>query len=208
MGTLGELRAEFGDEFFTRKTAAGPTHNWHELCVCGHLDKYHATSTGGAYRVPEPTVKISRGVEWTQVVSFTGCVGALRPRGFQESTESADRETLVTTMTVHPTCPCTSFTPVARIDRPNRYTNQRIPVDRSDRSRHPFVLGLKAFSTHLSRRRAALADPTWPDREFERRFEWLPGKRVCGISKCQATDAVWPVFVHDDRSELRCPAHR
>jgi len=208
MGTLDELRDQFGDDFFTRTTAAQPTQNWHTLCVCGHLDRYHATATGGGYVVPEPTTIALRGETWTQVVVFTGCVGALRSRTFDAETVTSDREKLITTQTIHPTCPCIEFRPVARIDRPNRFCNQRMPTDLTDQARHPFQVGLRAFTTHLSRRRAALSDPSWADREFERRFVWLDGKRVCGISKCTETDGVFPVFVDGDHSELRCPKHR
>ena len=86
--------------------------------------------------------------------------------------------------------------------------NQRMPTDRTDDDRHPFVVGLRALTTFLSRRKAALADPSWTKREFDRRFTWLDGKRVCGISRCKETADVWPVFVDGERSELRCGPHR
>jgi hypothetical protein len=209
VGTIDELKDLYGDDFFDRRTRTTVTpSNWQTVCVCGHLSRNHATVTGGDYRVPENGTQMSRGVKWATVTAFEGCVGALRPTGFEEETIVADREHLVVTRTVHPTCPCVRYQPVAKVDRPNRYFNQRVPADRKDPSRHPMLIGLKAFRTHLSRRRAALADPTWPDREFAQRFLWLDGARVCGLSKCRVTDGVFPIYVDGSRSDLRCPKHR
>jgi hypothetical protein len=209
MSTSDELRQLFGDDFFDRKATAGPTHNWDELCCCGHLRRYHPTSIGGGFELAMPTEKELRGLTWTTVTVAPGCVGALRSRGFESESSHSDHETMVTTLTVHPTCPCREFRGVANVDRPNRYFNQRMPVDPGDPTRHPFVLGLRAFRTHLGRRRAALTDPTWPEKELARRFVWLDGQRVCSIAKCTTTDAVFPIFVDDaEHSELRCPEHR
>jgi hypothetical protein len=133
----------------------------------------------------------------------------IRFRKFERETPTdADREARTGVLRVNPTCPCVTFQPVARVDRPNRYFCQRMPLDRSDPMRHPFIIGMKAFATHLSRRKDAAADPAWADAEFDRRFTWLDGVRVCGLAKCTTTDGVWPVFVGGDRSELRCAAHR
>jgi hypothetical protein len=208
MSTQDELRELFGEDFFDRKDARESRQNWHELCVCGHIDRLHAVGIGGRYVTAEPKTVMLQGEEWTHLVVFGGCIGAMRLRNYEENATVSDHERRITTLTIRPTCPCDRFRKVAKVDRPNRYFNQRLPRDLTDQSRHPFQLGIRAFSTHLSKRRAALSDPSWATAEFARRFEWLPSERVCGISKCTTVDGVFPVFVHDDRSELRCPAHR
>jgi hypothetical protein len=115
-----------------------------------------------------------------------------------------DRTVMVMTTTVHPTCPCTEMRPIAKVDRPNRYFNQRL------NDRHPFLVGVQAFTTHLSRRKAALDDPDWPAAEFDRRFIWIPEAQRCSISGCKATgDDVLPAYVNGDRdSAMRCSKHR
>jgi hypothetical protein len=212
VGIRDELERTFGTEFFTPTTERRTIHNWHELCVCGHLDRYHSESVGGTYRLPEPFIRSIAGEAVTVSTVFAGCTGAMSNRGFEAQTETVDRESLTILNRINPSCPCVEFRAVAKVDRPNRYFNQRMPRDRSDAARHPFVTGVRAFTTHLSKRRAALSDPTWPDREFDRRFVWLDDARVCSISKCRETADVWPVFVitdpADGLSELRCPAHR
>ena len=214
MGIFDELRSSFGDDFFDRPTVRESTHNWCELCTCGHIGRYHAPTVGGGYLVKEPYPKHMGGGRTATITTvFDGCVGAVRTRGTEMITvESMDRDAGTMNERINPTCPCTAFRPVARIDRPNRYFNQRVPIgrNREDPTRHPFMVGLRAFSTHLSKRRAALADPAWPAAELERRFTWLDGARVCGLSKCRETAEVWPVYIDGDaaRSELRCPAHR
>jgi hypothetical protein len=208
MGISDELKDSFGQDFFTRKRSITEQHNWTTICVCGHTRHYHGREIGGDYRVPEPTPRRIGGQMITVQTVLDGCRGAMPGRGFETETEVADYEALTMTTVIHPTCPCREFRPVADIDRPNRYFNQRLPVDRHDRDRHPFLTGLRAFSTHLSKRRAALSNPAWAEQELERRFAWIDGARVCGISRCRETDDVWPVFVNEDQSELRCAAHR
>ena len=209
MGISDELKRNFGQDFFTPTSERTEYHNWHEVCVCGHIDRYHAETVGGTYELPPVLTRSMGGEEVTQTTVFAGCNGAMPGRGFESQTYTPDREKHTLLITIVPTCPCEKFRAVARIDRPNRYFNQRLPRDRSERSRHPFVVGIRAFSTHLSKRKAALADPDWATAEFDRRFTWLPDARVCSLSKCNATADVWPVFVDaDDRSELRCPQHR
>jgi hypothetical protein len=208
VGTLDEVREDFGPDFFHPSADRQPTHNWHELCVCGHLDRYHSESTGGRYHIAPTSVKTMGGVEWTVGERFIGCVGALKSRGFEEKTADVDREAHTNFLVTNPTCPCTEFRPVAKVDRPNRFFNQRIPKDRDDRDRHPFMVGIRAFNTFLSGRSAAKKDPKWADREFDRRFQWIGDRRVCSISMCRVNAGVWPVFVDGERSELRCGAHR
>jgi hypothetical protein len=212
MGTLDELRSTLGADFFDRPspTSRAGLANWHDICECGHIDRYHSPTVGGAYVLPEPGAAVIRGETWTKLVVFHGCRGALATRNFETESTATDRELMTVTLTVTPTCPCEEMRPVAKVDRPNRYFNQRIPLDRGDLTRHPFQVGVKAFAKHLSKRRAALADPAWATAEFDRRFTWLPGARVCGISKCTKTDGVLPIYVSDvdGRSELRCPTHR
>jgi hypothetical protein len=209
MGIRDELERSFGTDFFTPTVSQQDRHNWHELCVCGHLDRYHSESVGGVYRLPDPFIRSMGGEEVTISTVFSGCAGAMANRGFEGQTETPNRETRTIVNRINPTCPCVEFRAVVKVDRPNRYFNQRMPRDRKDPARHPFQVGIRAFTTHLSKRRAALSDPTWPDREFDRRFTWLDGARICAISRCQEGADVWPVFINDDRlSELRCPAHR
>jgi hypothetical protein len=206
VGTLDELRAMLGDNL-GRPAEPPARNNWIALCCCGHLSRYHSEDAGGEYQLPPDGTTVVRGEEWTTAHRFTGCVGAVMARGLDEATVTNNPSTHVVTRVVNPTCPCTEFRPVAKVDRPNRYWNQRMPApDNRSLGTHPLIIGIRAFTTHLSRRKPALADPTWADREFERRFVWTD--RVCGISKCTKVDDVWPVFVSDDRSELRCAAHR
>jgi hypothetical protein len=215
MGTLDDLKDNFGDGVLDRPTGRTSQSNWHDLCVCGHLDRYHAPSTGGLYElVPTRTVS-SRGEEFTQSQTFTGCVGALMARGLDDVTTVVDREAKTVTQTINPTCPCTEFRPVVHVDRPNRFFNQRIPADLGDRTRHPFIVGIRAFTTHLGKRKAADPErggsPEWVTAEFERRFTWIEENRRCDISRCRTADeTVWPCFVTDGEaiSELRCGSHR
>jgi len=216
VGIRDELRTSFGEDFFDpTSTRSGPA-NWFELCLCGHLSKHHSATVGGAYRLVEQRPKhMGSGRTVMITTMFDGCVGAHYPRNAEKIvTENVDREANTMTERVIVTCACMKFQPVARIDRPNQYFRQRTPPvgDRENPLRHPFVVGVKAFTTHLSKRRAARpelgGDPAWVDAEFDRRFVWLDGARVCGLSKCTETDGVWPVYVDGDRSELRCPQHR
>ena len=163
MGISDEVKNSFGQDFFTRKRERAGYHNWFKICTCGHLDRYHGESIGGAYRVPPPFPRSIGGLEVTVSAALDGCVGAMPDRGFQTETKMMDREARTQTTVVHPTCPCVEFHAIADIDRPNRYWNQRLPIDRKDHGRHPFLTGLRAFSTHLSKRRAALSNPAWAE---------------------------------------------
>ena len=205
MGTLDQFRTAFGDDFFSPR-AREAVSSVHEVCVCGHLDRYHSPDIGGAYRVPEPEVQKSG----TTTTVFHGCVGAMKARNFEPFTLATNREERTVLKTIHATCPCEELRAVASVDRPNRFFNQRMPTDRSDSSRHPFQIGVRAFTTHLGKRKAVLKDPTWADREFEKRFTWLTETRVCSISTCRrAGEDVFPAFVNGDGlSELRCSSHR
>ena len=210
MGILDDFKASFGEDALAPAGNRSGDSNWHELCTCGHLDRFHPDTIGGTIPVADPVEKTWPGGEEGAVVTvLNGCVGALPPRGFEYETVTFNREVFTQTITRHPTCPCTEFRGVARVDRPNRYFCQRMPKDREDQLRHPFQAGIRAFSTHLGKRKAAQSNPDWATAEFDRRFTWLPDARVCSLSKCNATADVWPVFVDaDDRSELRCPKHR
>jgi hypothetical protein len=175
--------------------------------VCGHISRHHGVGNGGTYEPPTVEPPKLGGVTWTWVTVLDGCAGAVKSKGADQWVDSADRERAVMTRTMVRTCPCRDFRPVVNIDRPGRYFCQRV-TNLKDPTRHPMMLGIKAYGTHLSKRRAALTDPTWPAAEFDRRFVWIDGARVCSIANCKTTDDVWPVFVHDDRSELRCSTHR
>ena len=208
MGISDELKNSFGQDFFNPEHATAARHHWLELCVCGHHIGYHSPSIGGTYRIREPYEKPVRDVLATLTTVFDGCRGSMPTRGFEPETQTIDHEQKTITVVVNPTCPCTEFRPVAKVDRPNRYFSQRLPRDRADHSRHPMLVGLRAFSTHLSRRRAALSNPQWAVEELDRRFVWLDGARVCGLSRCRETADVWPVFIDGETSELRCAKHR
>ena len=205
MGTLDEIRAAYGDDFFDRRPRS-TIPSIHGLCICGHLDRYHSPSIGGLYVVPGPVEQRSGTVSTV----FHGCVGALRSRGFEAETVTANREERTAVRMINPTCPCEDLRTPVSVDRPNRFFNQRMPADRSDNSRHPFMTGIRAFTTHLSKRKAAVEDPTWVDREFEDRFRWVDDMRVCSISTCKVMgEDVFPAFVNGDGlSELRCSSHR
>jgi hypothetical protein len=152
-------------------------------------------------------------VVWTHTQELDGCIGAMVKGGYEERPERDEKSHTVVNHVV-PTCPCTEFRPLAKVNRPNRTFNQRMPLDRSDHARHPFIVGVRAFTTHLSKRKAADPErggtPEWATAEFIRRFTWVDRARVCGISRCTKSDGdVWPCYVSDDgRSELRCGAHR
>ena len=141
---------------------------------------------------------------------FDGCRGAVVNRGQETVQEEADSigDPTYRHEIFLSTCPCPEFREVAKVDRPNRYFNQRIPTVWEDPTRHPMAIGIRAFHTFLTRRRAALSDPTWATAEFERRFEWTA--RRCAISGCDTTgDGVWPVYLNPEMdTEMRCAAHR
>jgi len=212
VGTLDDLQADFGDRAFEPVGGPRPKHRWYELCTCGHLGKHHSPTVGGSYRIKEPYPKHMGGGKTATITTvFDGCVGAARtPRTDAIVTESIDREAGTMVERIITTCPCVKFQPIVSVDRPNQFFCQRIPRggDREDPLRHPFVIGIRAFRTYLSKRKDAIADPDWVTAEFDRRFTWLDGARRCGLSKCTTTDGVWPVYVDGDRSELRCAQHR
>jgi hypothetical protein len=194
VGASEELDALLKDREFVPYSET--RRRWVELCVCGHVAMAHSPSIGGSYALPEATE--------TGVHRFHGCRGELR-RG-QEPAETFSREDDRAVHTLVATCVCEQFRPVARVDRPGRYFNQRRPTDRDDLARHPFLSGMRAFRTRISRFKTIAGDPKKTAREFDKRFEWLD--RSC--ASCGATGSeVWPVFVDPvDHSELRCPAHR
>jgi hypothetical protein len=209
MGTLDAIRAGYGKSFDEIGGREASRHNWQEVCVCGHTGRYHAESIGGSYStaVHEGTREF-RGRSFRMVAEFGGCVGAVHVYGRETETRRVDDETGVMTTVIQPTCPCTDFRPVARVDRPNRMFCQRV------NDRHPFLTGVRALATHLSRRKAADpdrgGDPVWADAEFDRRFTWIPEAQRCSISSCKATgDDVLPAYVNGDRdSAMRCARHR
>jgi hypothetical protein len=214
MSILDEITASFGPDALKPSGTREIYDRWCQVCTCGHLDVHHSESVGGGYQPITGTTRApDGGPEWDRVQQLNGCVGAMVKGGYEEHPESI-AESRVVVMHVTPTCPCVKFQPLAKVNRPNRAFNQRMPVNRSDHSRHPFITGIRAFTTHLSKRKAADPErggsPEWATAEFSRRFTWLDGARVCGISRCTKSDGdVWPCFVSDDgRSELRCGAHR
>src|SRR3954462_4763461 len=103
------MRRVFGENVFDPQPR--PTdHNWAELCTCGHTGKYHSTSTGGDYRLPESPTKLVSGRTVTITTAFHGCLGAAKTRNFTDLTATEiDREhdTMVERLNV--TCPCEQF---------------------------------------------------------------------------------------------------
>jgi hypothetical protein len=180
---------------------------WLGLCVCGHISTQHSQSVGGEY-IPAPLTDTTP----PTIERFDGCRGALA--GGRKPTEEYVREGDVIVKLTLATCPCERFRPIAKVDRPGRFFNQAIPRDREDYIRHPFLTGIRAYRTRISKFKAIDGDPVKTAAELDRRFEWLPGARICSISRCKATDDVWPVFVSEgsdgtrSHSELRCLAHR
>lgn len=176
--------------------------NWQELCTCGHLRRYHAQSVGGT--APEHPEGVPSAVPYV----FHGCIGELPPKGTVRRAIEPQKDGPPLMREV-PTCPCTAHRPVALVDRPSRYFNQKRPIDRSDLGRHPFLLGMRAYRTRLLKVKAVDGDTDKRDAEFDRRFTWMDGARICSIVNCKATEDVWPCFINDDDvSELRCPKHR
>lgn len=213
MGMIDDLKTSFGDDVLDPRPTARPAHSWAELCPCGHTDRYHSPSIGGTYQLRDPYTKRVGGVDYVITTVLAGCVGAPRPKNAPTLEQIPHPESKTGTDRVVPSCPCDEFRPVAKIDKPNRLFNQRMPLNRTDPVRHPFLVGCRALGTHLSRRKDADpdrgGDPAWATAEFDKRLVWLDGARVCGLSKCTATgDGVWPVFIDGVRSELRCAAHR
>jgi hypothetical protein len=210
MGIRDELKQAFGEEFFQTQRWGRPP-NWFELCVCGHRDRSHGPSIGGTFLDEEDDRTIAgRPVHYRR--SLDGCAGAMTSPSFERETDTPDLVAGTMTVTINATCLCLKFQPVAKVDRPGRMFNQRIPLDRTSYLWHPFMTGVRAFNTFLSRRKDADpdrgGDPSWVDQEFERRFTWLD--RRCAHLTCHTTDGVWPTYVDGqvDRSELRCAQHR
>src|SRR4051812_18767778 len=186
MGTIDELLASFGPDALARpETARSMPHAWHGLCVCGHLDRYHSPSIGGTFRLATSIDRVMpNGGRMIYEQLFHGCRGAMVNRNVPLNKDDVQRtgDTMVRKETLLATCPCVKFREVAQVDRPNRYFNQRMPVIRTNPVAHPFMVGIRAFMTFLSRRRAALSDPSWATAEFDRRFQWT--RRTCEISRC------------------------
>jgi len=210
MGIRDELTASFGEDFWAPTASQVTKQNWHGLCVCGHLDRYHSPTVGGTYQLKESDSIPWRGQTYQRNYVLDGCVGALKRRNAEVETVSTDHDAKVMVYSLNVTCPCDNLRVVATVDRPSRFFNQQIANDTTLQARHPFMVGIRAFSTHLSRRKAATGKPDWADEEFDRRFTWGEDVRHCSISHClvSGTD-VWPTFVNGELlSELRCGAHR
>src|SRR3954466_11131908 len=139
---------------------------WVEVCVCGHLATGHAPSIGGAYRLPgseETTVRYGAGLKALRMVwSMDGCAGEMRSRSrekFTDKTTVADGVT-VTARHVNVTCPCDEFRPVARVDRPHRHFHPGRPLDRTDPTRHPLVVAMRAYRKGIGKLKRAHLSPT------------------------------------------------
>lgn len=203
-GASAGLDQFFGDRVFTPYTEE--RRHWLQLCVCGHIATAHSESVGGAYVLPERKQKTRPdGSSYWQEERFHGCRGELRSGRFEPVSYTRDGDTAVEQ--INPTCPCTDFRPVAEVDRPGRYFNQRRPKDRADLRRHPLPTGMRAYRTRISKLKLADGDPAKTAAEFDRRFRWLPDARVC-VACGSGGDDVWPVFDENDHSELRCSRHR
>jgi len=210
MGIREELKQAFGEDFLEpRRWGRQPS--WHDLCVCGHIDWRHGRPIGGSFLEEEDDRTIGgQPVHYRRTLN--GCAGAMAFRGFDKEDRDLDHVAGTAVVTVKTTCPCVKFQPVARIDRPGRYFNQRIPRDLTAYARHPFATGVRAYLTFLSGQKSGNpdkgGDPDWVPAEFDRRFVWLD--RRCAHLTCHTTAEVWPVYVDADpaRSELRCPLHR
>lgn len=218
MSTMDELRAYLGDDLGRGEpTDRTDRIRWVEVCVCGHLVTAHAPGIGGEHPLEEPRDVTASHKLFREIQAMDGCDGAMPNKSFERFTKSVETidGALVSTIRINATCPCTQNRPVAAVDRPHRYFNQKRPADWKDPHKHPFMVGLRAYRTRIGKLKRAVAEgDEWADAEFDRRFQWLTGKRVCGISACTTTDDVWPVFVDTEtgrvpeRSELRCAQHR
>lgn len=201
------FRDLLGDDLGEPARSSRPE-RWFALCVCGHIDRFHSDSIGGSYEVRPPEERVYDGVTEKMVQTFDGCRGAMLNRDQELFTSTVDAATRTTTQRLTVTCPCERLRPVADVDRPGRFFSQKVPANPADRARHPFVVGVRAYHKRLAKFRAAQADPTWADAEFDRRFTWR-AKRHCGLPSCRKTDDLLPVFVNAELlSELRCPKHR
>jgi hypothetical protein len=84
-------------------------------------------------------------------------------------------------------------------------------TDRANVARHPFLVGMRAYRTRIGKFKSMVGHSDKADAEFNRRFEWLDGARMCSVARCRtSSEDVWPVFVDGDpaQSELRCSTHR
>lgn len=209
MGTLDEMKAMMGPDLGRTEIDRPDRIRLVLVCLCGHLQTAHGEGIGGTYVIPEVEETTIGGKPVRIVRSLSGCVGAMPGRYFEQTTD--EFENGVIKRQHNATCPCDSFRPIAQVDRPSRSFNQKLPssANRGDFTKHPFLLGMRAMHTRLTKFKRAVANPTWADGEFDRRFTWLPARR-CSMTRCSATADVWPVFVTatDDRSELRCAKHR
>lgn len=209
MGTLDEFRRAYGNDLGRpSEIDYDRGKNWLELCVCGHVSRYHPTTAGGRWNVPPVAKRVIRETEVTVIQVSQGCCGAMPPRNFEGEVTDVNFDTNVMTITHVATCPCRELRPIANVDRPNRYFNQRINPER-----HPFAVGVRAFTTHLTRLKSVrqAKDPeAMSETVFDRRFVWIEGQRRCSISSCKAQgEGVLPCFVNDElHSEMRCEKHR
>lgn len=180
--------------------------NWERLCCCGHLERHHPAAFGGLYTPPADGEMTFRGTTVKIVHVTEGCRGAMPASGFELEIHTMDREAGVQTVTWSATCPCREFRPVATVDRPNRYFNQRVLADRP----HAFATGLRAFRTFLNGCKFAKLDPDWPAAEMVRRFVWIDGAQRCSLSRCKTVgDTVFPTYINAIMdSGMRCEKHR
>lgn len=198
---------------------------WRRICVCGHLEKYHSEAIGG--EIPaDRTVEVNHPIKpYTKHFVSIGCAGPPQSKGADRRTTTANEDRTVHTETLHPTCPCLKFQPVAEALSPRFRFNQKLPLVIGSRvrdyswNRHPLAMGFRATVTSCSNLKVVKAKQSedWPERKIDElvmqlvneRFRWLDGAQECWTPGCKRTgNEVRPVFVENDQSEMRCSDHR
>lgn len=183
MSIIEQLEAKLAELEAAGQSMGSPLgrERWVKLCLCGHLEDYHGTSTGAP---PRPSGDIVH-----------GCRGATPRR--DEPPGRYDRG--LGAMVFDATCPCTRFRHVADVDRPGRLFRQQL----SKRDEiHPMIRGLKALRTRMTNAKM-IKDP---EAEVERRFRRIEERWVCRI--CKSDEDVWPTYISDGRhTQMRCKNH-
>lgn len=164
-------------------TGNGRKEVWQPICVCGHIEGYHAPEIGGSF-----LDKVNGAFK------VEGCRGAIPNRGV-EPKRIALGDYLYTA-----TCPCQKMRPVADVDRSGRTFRQKVYTQDFV---HPFMRGMKALHTWVHGMKG-IKDP---DAEFERRLVMREAAQVCAVCGFKGA-TVLPAFSTKQRdSEMRCKDH-
>lgn len=192
---------------------------WAKVCVCGHVEAKHSEKIGGTH----PHVEVSPHTQGQETV-LEGCGGEPRAKNVDAVTFRGmeDREGLdrpVKVFEIPTTCPCHKFRPVLEAYDPRFRWAQRRAPRRHDGSRDPDYVkhavfrGVKATFTGIQNLKMVQNSDISEEektelagRMLEERIQWID--RRCWAKGCDETEDVWPVYLEDDHSEMRCQVHR